>query len=287
MGRDAASYRQSQRAGVRLITLSRRNIDGPRASIQAFAYGMGGLGLLVGERKDVFNQVHSTRSARAAAPSRASAAPQAARGAGANKAEVGAKQTVGDPFPPVTLAVVRAREHRILEQHPVRVNLEPYCVPQVQDAPSTRQVADMRWLGSGTKEFAALYDVLRPFPAFIALHAEAERKVFVASFEASVSDWAIQSRIPKLTQFQLELRPGCHTREQRERAEQVLKALATDPAVGPVLHTWRLDPSTAGYRVHVLPGSQAAAAVVRARLGSIANVWFTRPAGEHARDAIP
>jgi hypothetical protein len=188
----------------------------------------------------------------------------------------------------VTAAEVQALEHKILSGHPIKVSLEPYCAPAEQDPGSTRQVADMLWLGSGTSDFAALYELLSATPSFIGLHAESRRKIFVASYEPRVTDWAaIQGRVPKLGRFGLELRPGCHTLQQRQRAEQLLKDFAKDPTVGPALHAWRPDPSNAGYHVHLLPGSHAAEKLVRAKLGSIANIWFTRPVGEHATDKAP
>lgn len=197
-------------------------------------------------------------------------------------------RTDGESFRPVTAAEVRALQHEVLPGHPVKVSLEPYCAPAEQDPGSTRPVADMLWLGSGTSDFAALYELLSATPSFIGLHAESRRKTFVASYEPSFTDWAaIQVKSPKLGRFGLELRPGCHTLQQRQRAEQLLKDFAKDPTVGLALHAWRPDPSNAGYYVQLLPGSHEAEKLVRAKLGSIANIWFTRPAGEHATDKAP
>ncbi|WP_437514297.1 hypothetical protein [Sorangium sp. So ce1099] len=109
-----------------------------------------------------------------------------------------------------------------------------------------------------------------------------KRRSIVIVFEPAFQDWAsIQAQIPVSRRVPVELRPGCHTRKQRELAQQALDALRKEPAVASALHAWAPDASIAGFRVFVLPGDTATAALVAERLGSIANVWFSRPFGNH------
>jgi hypothetical protein len=141
----------------------------------------------------------------------------------------------------------------------------------------------MSWLGGDVDAYAKLHESLSKHAAFIGLVAEAQRKTIVAVFEPDLGDWTqFQQLQPKLKRARLELRPGCHTRAQRELAERELKGLAADPTLSRSLHAFSLDPSNAGFRVHVLPGATEVAKVVQERLRSMANVWFTRPVGEHS-----
>ncbi|WP_437999120.1 hypothetical protein WMF26_03390 [Sorangium sp. So ce185] len=162
------------------------------------------------------------------------------------------------------------------------MNLQPYCEPEVQAPGSTSPVGEMAWPELRVTDYQPLHDLLSNHPSFIGVVPERKRRSIVVVFEPGFHDWAsIQARIPVPRRVRVELRPGCHTREQRELAQQALEALRREPAVGPALHAWAPDASIAGFRVFVLRGDTATAALVVERLGSIANVWFSRPFGEH------
>lgn len=131
-------------------------------------------------------------------------------------------------------------------------------------------------------DHAPLHELFSEHPSFIGVVRERKRRVIVVVFEPDFHDWAsIQAQVPLPRRVAVELRPGCHTREQRALAEQVLEALSREPPLGSAVHGWMPDASNAGFRVFVLPGAEATAALVAERLGSMANVWFSRPFGHH------
>jgi hypothetical protein len=185
-------------------------------------------------------------------------------------------------FSPVTLETIQRAQHKITEGHAVGVNLQPYCEPEAQAPGSTSPVGEIAWPELRVTDYQPLHDLLSKHPSFIGVVTERKRRSIVVVFEPDFQDWAsIQAQIPVPRRVPVELRPGCHTRKQRELAQQALEALKKEPAVGSALHAWSPDASIAGFRVFVLPGDTATAALVTERLASIASVWFSRPFGQH------
>ncbi|XYH98458.1 hypothetical protein ACMHYB_01455 [Sorangium sp. So ce1128] len=215
-----------------------------------------------------------------APPSTSSARPEAAPAA-SRSSDV---PPVADraAFSPVTLETIQRAQHKITEGHAVGVNLQPYCEPEVQAPGGTSPVGEMAWPELRVTDYQPLHDLLSKHPSFIGVVPERKRRSIVVVFDPDFQDWAsIQAQIPVSRRVPVELRPGCHTRQQRELAQQALEALRKEPAVASALHAWAPDASIAGFRVFVLPGDTATAALVAERLGSIANVWFSRPFGNH------
>ncbi|WP_437762680.1 hypothetical protein WMF27_45010 [Sorangium sp. So ce281] len=186
------------------------------------------------------------------------------------------------PFRPVPFEAIQSAKHDIIEDHAVRVDLRPYCEPEAQEPGSTSPSGPMAWPGLRLDDYTPLHELLSKNPSFIGVVPERKRRLIVVVFEPDFRDWAsVQREIPAPRRVPVELRPGCHTRQQRELAKQVLETLAKEPGAGKAVHAWAPDASIAGYRVFVLPGDEATAAFVAERLGSIANVWFSRPFGHH------
>lgn len=223
---------------------------------------------------------------RTPASASSSSTPEAAPAASPSSA---ARSTAGAPpaveraaFAPVAFEAIQRAKHDIIENHAVRVDLHPYCEPEAQEKGSTSPSGPMAWPGLRLDDYTPLHELLSKDPSFIGIVPERKRRRIVVVFEPDFRDWAsIQRQIPVPRRVPVELRPGCHTRAQRELAKQVLESLAKEPGAGNAVHAWEPDASIAGYRVFVLPGSEASAAFVAERLGSIANVWFSRPFGHH------
>lgn len=169
----------------------------------------------------------------------------------------------------------------------MHVDLHPYCQPERPKPGETSTGNSQTWLGrQGSAEYESLLKTLAGESSYIGVAPEARRRYLVAVFEPDFQDWAsIQEKLPGSTRFPVELRPGCHSRKQREAAQTVIDELIAGGSVPGVHAVWP-DVTNAGLRVFVLPGESASAQQINERLGSIANVWFTRRFGAHSsRDA--
>src|SRR5690606_23592375 len=183
----------------------------------------------------------------------------------------------------VTVESIRRLSHRILEGHAIRVDLRPYCQPERPVPGHTSTGNSQSWLGPrGSTEYTSLHETLTGEPSYVGIVPEVQRRILVAIFEPDFREWAsIQERLSPSRRFPIELRPGCHTAQQRESAERVLQELQWERPWGAALHAWTPDASNAGFRVFVLPGEVEAERRIIGRLGWIADVWFARPFGAH------
>ena len=169
---------------------------------------------------------------------------------------------------------VQAREHRILTPHDVAVDLHPYCQPDLQPAGSTERDKKSIW-AVRAPAYHPLYNKFSKHPDYVSLILDEKRRTVVLLFEPSFTDWqSIQSQIPLPRSVPVELRPACHTSKQRGAAQAIIEEHISDPAL-PGIYQLQPEPAINGFRVYVIPGHQKEAALLKEKLGSIVNIWFS------------
>lgn len=184
------------------------------------------------------------------------------------------------PFEPVSYEELKRLAHDMSPSSNVQVDLHPYCDPQKQPPDRTSPTESEGFAGWRMEDQDHLRALAETSPSFVGLVLDEQRRTFVLAFEPGFTKWrSIQERIASSDRLAVELRPACHTSDQRERARSLLNEFKI--ARPPLVHGWTEEPSIGGFRVFVLPGDERAAEKVKEQLGSIANVWFSRPFGEH------
>lgn len=186
----------------------------------------------------------------------------------------------GNFFDPVTYETITRLSHKKSQTSPLQVDLHPYCAPQMQPVGGTSPVEKTEWSGLKSADYEPLVEQVSQVDEFVGLVLDGSRRKVVLVFEPEFTSWeGVQQMLTPNPNVKIELRPACHNKDQRTRALVLLNRMKSDKPS--FIHGWTDEPSVAGFRVFVLPGDQKAATHVREQLGSIANVWFSRPFGEH------
>lgn len=171
---------------------------------------------------------------------------------------------------------VRA-EVRILKPHAVAVDLRPFCEPEPQ-LPGQPLPTEAK-PEEAEEGYRAIVQGLSSHPDYVGLVKRAEKKQLLFIFEQDFQDWAsVQEKVSPLEEWTVSLRPGCHSRAEREKAKAALQEIIQDPS-RPAVHSWLPDPAIAGFRVWVEPGHEEEAAALKKQFGSIVNVWLGPPVG--------
>lgn len=179
-------------------------------------------------------------------------------------------------FLPVTEEAKQSKPY-YESDHATEVNLKPYCQAEQQRGKSAYN--DMLWVRRSTKDLERIGNLMRERDDYVGIVLEKERDRLVVVMESSFTDWGqLQSEL-RAENWELELRPACHTLEQRRHAVRVLEELKQE--LNGALFAWEPDASFGGFRVFLLPGEFEAGKLVKTRLGSIVNVWYTREFGLH------
>lgn len=154
------------------------------------------------------------------------------------------------------------------------VDLHPYCQPDLQPPGSTERDKKSTW-AVRAPAYHPLYNKFSKHPDYVSLILDEKRRTVVLLFEPSFTDWeSIQSQIPLPRSVPVELRPACHTSNQRDAAQAIIEELIANPAL-PGIYQLQPEPSINGFRVYVIPGHEKEAALLKEKLGSIVNIWFS------------